>query len=333
MILLLGATGHIGKAFASALRQREQCFIPLSSEAFDYTRFEFLFDYLRKIRPEFVINATDHADPSNGSTGEIDRLEMLRANTLLPQTVARACGITNIPWGQVSSGSIYSGAKVREREKPRVERDLTRQALRELFGLHPESFFGFTELDEPNCCFNATPCSFYSGTRALAEESIRHQTQNYIWRLRLPFNAVDEPGNFISQLRDSPSICGAINSLSHLDDCVGGCLELWERRTPFGIYNVTNPGAITTQEVIGLINRILKPARPLQLYVDVWNSLGSFAPWPQPNCILDTSKLRRAGVKLRHVREALHQSLTAWQKRALAPSHDVGPRMTVSQGS
>jgi len=57
MILLLGATGYIGQAFARALRRRKDSFIPLSRNAFDYTRFEFLFDYVRKIGPDLVINA------------------------------------------------------------------------------------------------------------------------------------------------------------------------------------------------------------------------------------------------------------------------------------
>jgi dTDP-4-dehydrorhamnose reductase len=57
MILLLGATSYVGQTFARALRRRKDSFIPLSRNAFDYTRFEFLFDYIRKVRPELVINA------------------------------------------------------------------------------------------------------------------------------------------------------------------------------------------------------------------------------------------------------------------------------------
>ena len=51
MILLLGASGYIGRAFASELRRRGHSFIPLTRRAFDYTRFDFLFDYLRTMRP------------------------------------------------------------------------------------------------------------------------------------------------------------------------------------------------------------------------------------------------------------------------------------------
>jgi UDP-glucose 4,6-dehydratase len=324
MILLLGATGYIGQAFANALRQREQCFIPLCEDAFDYTRFEFLFDYLRKIRPEFVINATDYAEVPN-IRSELDRLEMLQANTLLPQIVSRACGMTNTAWGQISSGSIYSGAKLLENERLRVEKDLTRHELRELFDTQPESFVGFSELDEPNCSFRFAPCSFYSGTKALAEESIRNQSQNYIWRVRLPFNGQDEPGNFLSQLQDSSNIGSGFNSLSHLDECVAACLELWERQAPFGIYNVTNPGAVSTEKVIGMVQRILKPARLPEVCVDGRNAFGSPPRWPEPNCILDTTKLHRTGIKLRPVHEALEKALEKWQTRSSAAKQNYLP--------
>ena len=324
MILLLGASGYIGQAFATALRQREQCFIPLSREAFDYTRFEFLFDYLRKLKPEFVINAVDYPEVFNGGASEADRMEMLQANTLLPQTVSRACGMTNTPWGQVSSGSIYSGAKVFHNQNLRVERDLTLPALRKSFVSYPEKFLGFTEFDQPNFSFNCAPCSFYSGTRALAEESIRNQTDNYIWRLRLPFNERDEPSNFLSQVQGSDHCCGAINSLSHLEDCVGACLELLERRAPFGIYNVTNPGAVDSDQIFQMVRRIRKLAPRLQVYMNGGDRTCGNSKWPECNCILDTSKLFRAGIKLRHVRDALESSLEKWQTRSLGEAKDFG---------
>ena len=73
MILLLGATGYIGQAFARALRSRRECFIPLSREAFDYTSFELLFDYVRKIKPDLVINAAEFVEnPSLGNDEPAD---------------------------------------------------------------------------------------------------------------------------------------------------------------------------------------------------------------------------------------------------------------------
>jgi len=60
MVLLLGANNYIGRAFACALRRRKDAFIPLSRNAFDYTHFELLFDYIRKIKPDLLINAEEY---------------------------------------------------------------------------------------------------------------------------------------------------------------------------------------------------------------------------------------------------------------------------------
>ena len=100
MILLLGADSYVGQAFARALRSRKDSFIPLSRQAFDYSRFEFLFDYVRKTQPQLVINAAEHSgeaeawsdgrpDETAEDTAAPDRLEMLQVNVLLPQTIAR----------------------------------------------------------------------------------------------------------------------------------------------------------------------------------------------------------------------------------------------------
>ena len=70
MILLLGATGYIGQAFSSELRQRRISFIPLTRKAVDYSNFDVLFGYIRRMKPEFVINAAGLRSKSKfGGTG------------------------------------------------------------------------------------------------------------------------------------------------------------------------------------------------------------------------------------------------------------------------
>src|SRR5580658_7560320 len=226
MILLLGASGYFGKAFAGELRRRGQSFIPLTRRVFDYTRFDFLFDYLRRTKPVFLINAANYCGRPDETGGNTEREQAMSANALLPQMIARVCLMTKTPWGHVSSGTIYTGAKIQNSQSIAVERELGRADLLELFESHPERFRGFTELDEPNFSFQASPCNFFSGTKALAEEAIRDLGQSYIWRLRLPFNERDEPCNWLSRLQSEPDISDNINSLSHLEDCVKACLDV-----------------------------------------------------------------------------------------------------------
>jgi len=160
LTLLLGATGYIGQAFTRELRRRGSCFIPLTRSAVDYTCFEQLFDYVRKMKPEFVINAAGHMGKPNVDACELEREETLWGNTLLPQTVARVCLMTNTPWAHISTGSIYSGAKIVDSSGTRIVRDLNTPEMRCLFDLNPGLFYGFTERDEPNFSFRSAPCNF-----------------------------------------------------------------------------------------------------------------------------------------------------------------------------
>src|SRR5271154_5912009 len=112
MILLLGATGYIGEAFARELARREKNFIPLSRKEVDYTRFDALLEFLKTKKPAFVVNAAGYTGKPNVDACELHKADTLQGNPLFPQTVAQACAAAGIPWGHVSSGCIYSGAKV-----------------------------------------------------------------------------------------------------------------------------------------------------------------------------------------------------------------------------
>jgi dTDP-4-dehydrorhamnose reductase len=312
MILLLGASGYVGQAFAAELRRRNWSFIPLTRRAIDYTSFGNLFDYMRKMRPEFLINAAGYAPNPNVDACESEREEVLCANALLPQTISRACLMTNTPWGHVSSGSIYTGAKVAEWGRLRIERDLDRPEMRRLFAEQPEMFHGFTEWDEPNFSFRHVPCNFYSGTKALAEEAIRGGGQIYLWRPRMLFNECDEPRNLLAKLQHYERVYNNVNSITHLDEFARACLELWERQAPFGIYNVVNPGAITTRRIVEMIQQILNPAQRFKFWEDDEEFYRCHAKAPRSNCILDPSKLLSLGVKMRPVEKALQDTLERW---------------------
>src|SRR5712664_3452907 len=236
MILLLGATGYIGEAFARELERRKESFAVLSRKTVDYSRFEELLKYLCSEKPEFVINAAGYTGKPNVDACEAARADTLQGNTLLPLTIAQACLAANIPFGHVSSGCIYAGAHVVQGGKSGIERDLTLPQLQELARRNPSAVRGFTETDEPNFTFRRPPCSFYSGSKALAEEAIAGVGQNYVWRLRIPFDEFDSPRNYLSKVQRYAKVYENVNSLSHRADFVRACLDTWERRVPFGIY-------------------------------------------------------------------------------------------------
>jgi dTDP-4-dehydrorhamnose reductase len=323
MILLLGASGYIGRTFASELRRRGHLFIPLTRRAFDYSRFDFLFDYVRTMKPDFLINAASYAVHGLDSALRGEREKMMTANAILPQVVARVAGLTKTPWGHVSSGDIYSGAKVLEDGTFREAKDLAEPDLQRLYEKEPARFHGYTEADEPNFSFRSWPSNFYSGTKALGEEAIREIGQSYIWRPRRPFNDRNEPCNWLVQLQQQATVYDHINSISHLEDFVKAALDLWEIRAPFGTYNITNPGAISTRELVEGLKHIARvPSRfkfgPPEEDPGRISSLA-----PQSNCILDVTKLLKTGVKIRPVAEAVKDSLEK-MRLALRPAKTPG---------
>ncbi len=313
MILLLGASGYIGAAFAGELRRRGIAFTPLARGQVDYTRFDVLLDFLKASKTEFVINAAGYTGKPNVDACELDQAGTLAGNTLLPQTIAHACAVAGVPWGHVSSGCIFSGAKVTVNGRTRAEKDMTRPELRALAEKSPHNIHGFTETDTPNFTFRDGPCSFYSGSKALGEEALAGIGQSYVWRLRIPFDEFDSARNYLSKVQRYPKVYDNLNSISHRGDFVGACLDLWQRRAPHGIYNVTNPGFVTTRQVVGLIEKILKPNRKFEFWKNDEEFYRQAAKTPRSNCVLDVSKLLAAGVKIRGVEAALEDALQNWK--------------------
>jgi dTDP-4-dehydrorhamnose reductase len=313
MILLLGASGYIGEAFAKELRRRKIDFVPLARSQIDYTRFGVLLEFLKTKKPSFVINAAGYTGKPNVDACELAKADTLVGNTLLPQTIAHASAAAEIPWGHVSSGCIFSGAKIVENGKTRVDKDLTKPELRALVEKSPDKICGFTETDTPNFSFRDLPCSFYSGTKALGEEAISGTGQSYIWRLRIPFDEFDNARNYLSKVQRYAKVYDNVNSVSHRADFVRACLDLWKLRAPFGTYNITNPGFLTTRHVIEAIEKILKPKRKFEFWASDEEFYKVAAKTPRSNCVMDVSKLLAAGVKIRPVENALEDSLKSWK--------------------
>ena len=313
MILLFGGTGYLGGAFRRELQRRELPFRNVSRSELDYTRFDPLLTFLRANQPEFVINCAGYTGKPNVDACETAKADTLVGNAVLPLTIATACAAAEIPWGQVSSGCIYTGAKIVESGRERVEKDLNTPQLRALLENSPDWVRGFTETDVPNFSFRDGPCSFYSGTKALGEEVIRGVGRSYIWRPRIPFDEFDNVRNYLSKLQRYAKVYDNVNSISHRSDFATACLDLWAQRAPFGIYNVTNPGFVTTRQVVALVERYLKPAKRFEFWASDAEFYQVAAKTPRSNCVLDTTKLLAAGVKMRPVLEALEAALQNWQ--------------------
>ena len=83
MILLLGATGYIGEAFATELKRRKKDFITLSRKQVDYSHFDELLEFLQVKKPSFLVNAAGYTGKPNVDACELDKAGTLVGNTLL----------------------------------------------------------------------------------------------------------------------------------------------------------------------------------------------------------------------------------------------------------
>jgi dTDP-4-dehydrorhamnose reductase len=313
MIIVLGASGYIGEAFVNELKRRGEPFQTISRAQMDYSRFDTLLGFLREKKPEFLINAGGFTGRPNVDACETAKADTLAGCVLLPQIIAHACAVASIPWGHVSSGCLYSGAKIVENGAARVEKDMTRPEMRALIEKAPGSIRGFTEEDAPNFSFREPPTSFYSGAKAMGEEAIAGIGQNYSWRLRIPFDEYDGARNYFSKVQRYPKVYDNLNSVSHRGEFARACVDLWKRRAPFGIYNITNPGFVTTRRVVELVEKFLRPNRRFEFFSSDEEFYRVAAKTPRSNCVLDVSKLLATGVQIRPVEEAIEASLRAWK--------------------
>ncbi len=290
MIYLLGGSGYVGGAYQALFKRRGLAFRSLRRVDVDYADAGTLRAALQRDRPEFLINAAGYTGKPNVDACELHKAECLLGNAVLPGIVAQACAEAGVPWGHVSSGCIYSGD-----------------------GPGPN---GFTELDPPNFTFRSGPCSFYSGTKGLGEEVLAGSPNAFVWRLRIPFDGVDNPRNYLSKLMRYSRLLEATNSISELDEFVEATLACWTKRVPFGTYNVTNPGRVTTREVVDLIRRSGVSTKEFSFFSDEAEFMRTAAKTPRSNCVLDPSKLEATGIRLTPVRDAIERDLRAWKKAA-----------------
>lgn len=290
MIYLLGGSGYVGHAYQALLTRKGITFRNLRRAEIDYANRDALRAALQRDKPAFLINAAGYTGKPNVDACELHKHECLTGNAVLPGIVAEACADVGIPWGHVSSGCIYSGARA--------------------------DGSGFTEADTPNFTFRTNNCSFYSGSKALGEEVLAGKPNVYVWRLRIPFNQVDNPRNYLTKLLRYQRLLEATNSISQLEEFCAATFACWEKRVPFGTYNVTNPGQVTTHEVVDLIKRSGVSRKDFVFFKDEDEFMHVAAKTPRSNCVMDSSKLARAGITMTEVHEAVARDLRNWQKAA-----------------
>ena len=111
---------------------------------------------------------------------------------------------------------------------------------------------GFTEEDTPNF-FGSN----YSVVKGHTNELMKY-TNALTLRIRMPITSCLSPRNFITKITSYEKICSIKNSMSVLPELLPLSITMMENMDS-GIYNFTNPGSISHNEILEMYRDIVDP--------------------------------------------------------------------------
>jgi len=229
-------------------------------------------------KPDVVLNCAGKTGKPNVDWCEDHKMETLFGNVTAPLILARACEDLGLYMVHIGSGCVYEGDKGGE---------------------------GYSEEDAPN--FDG---SYYSRTKAWSERMLKDFNVLQL-RLRMPFDSIPSERNFITKIVKYNKVISVPNSISVLEDFLKAAKVLIEKRAT-GVYNVTNPGTITHQEILDLYIELVDPTYHYELFSI--EEMEKITKAKRSNCGLSVKKLEAEGIHLRPVAEAVRESLIEYQK-------------------
>jgi dTDP-4-dehydrorhamnose reductase len=286
-ILLFGSNGYIGSEFVSQLLQLTNIklirLLPSRHADGGSYLFKELDGLIKGIKPSVIINCAAYVGGNSIVNCENHKDQAIQSNVIFPRMLGEICQERKIIFGHLSSGCVFNG--------------------------YPTG--GYEEDDVRNMTFDSK-CSFYTGTKAMAEDCLNDLEKKYIWRIRIPFDEIDHPRNYLTKLMQFDKLVVASNSISNRKELVTACIECIMKAVPFGIYHVTNPGGIRTDEITAMMRNILKIDKDFQYFESI-EAFDKISTTPRSNTILNTEKLGRAGIVMTPVHESVEKALKQWK--------------------
>jgi UDP-glucose 4,6-dehydratase len=283
MILLIGASGYIGKEFVKQLSINNLKFISLSHKE---CKKDILFNIIKQNNIKYIINCAAFVGKPNIEACESQKDKCIEGNILLPILLKEVCENENIIYCHISTGCLYNGKSA--------------------------SSQGFKETDEPNFTFELNNCGFYTGTKSLAEKIIKKYSQSYIWRIRLPFEEEDNQRNYISKILKYDTLITEKNSVSNKKDIVNACIQSILKEIPFGIYHMTNSGSISALDIVEKIKKTIMPNKQAN-FITIDEFYEKISNMPRSNCVTDNSKILSTGIRIPDAEESIDYCLNNWR--------------------
>ncbi|KAK4537726.1 hypothetical protein CDCA_CDCA14G3751 [Cyanidium caldarium] len=262
--LIVGKTGWIANMVAALLKERGESY---AFASFRLEQREACERELDTVRPQRVLNCAGVTGRPNVDWCEDHKRETIRSNVVGVLTLADCCAERGIHLTNFATGCIYHYDDGKHRYVS-------------------EGGVPFTEDDPPN--FTG---SYYSRTKAMAEEMLRTAFDNVLTlRLRMPISDDLSPRSFITKISKYERVVNVPNSVTVLTELLPVAISMSERGLT-GVYNFTNPGSITHNQVLALYQQYIDPRFTWKNFT--LEEQAKILKAGRSNCELDASKLQR----------------------------------------
>ena len=282
MILLVGSSGYIGKEFAKQLEINNLKFISLSHKECTKSH---LINLIKEYDIKYIINCAAFVGKPNIEVCEFEKDKCIEGNILLPIFLKEVCEQADIIYGHISTGCLYDGKS----SSPK----------------------GYNENDEPNFTFEKNNCGFYTGCKALTEKIVKQYPKSYIWRIRLPFENINNNRNYISKIIKYDTLITEANSITNKKEFVNACIQSIINQIPFGIYNITNTGSISALDIVQKLQKTIMPNKKAT-FLNMDEFYKKISSMPRSNCVTDNSKILSVGIYMSDVDKSIDDCLNNW---------------------
>eukprot|EP00210_Caulerpa_lentillifera_P001339 g1288.t1 len=179
---------------------------------------------------------------------------------------------------------------------------------------HPEGAKkGFKETDVPN--FRG---SFYSKTKEMVEELVKSYDNVLTLRLRLPITGdlLNCRRNLIVKILTYDRVVDIQNSMTVLPEMLPYSLIMAKEKVT-GIFNFTNPGCISHNEILELYRKFIDPNFTWKNFSLAEQSTVIKAP--RSNAFLDTTKLEAMFPSILPIKESIKKFVFEPAQRQVSP--------------
>jgi len=91
----------------------------------------------------------------------------------------------------------------------------------------------------------------------------------------------------------------------------------YQQRCPYGAYNITNPGSITTREVIKYVKKYMGITKEFKYFKDE-DEFNELCATPRSSCVLNTDKLLLNKIIIRPIHDAIIDSIKRWRPKEVS---------------